>query len=177
MSNKSLLSSQFSAPSSGDVSSLSIFQEEIPGLIFSRRVDIRNIKHLQTLSGHILDILTSLSELLEKTYSRLNKSCQHFSVDPSPLGESLFLSVCRYYLLKTEKYEIAKLKLTGEDSALQTNAGDLFRFAYGKYIELTKNSTQDSRNRKPGSLRNSKKYKTKNGNIFDIHSIRIKKNE
>ncbi|MCH7783752.1 hypothetical protein IID62_11870 [candidate division KSB1 bacterium] len=174
MSKKSSLSSRLKSPSSSDISSVSFIQEEIPDLIVSRRVDLRNTNHLQTLSGHIFDILKSLSELLDITFQRLDNSCRNFSINPSLVCESLFLAVCRYYLFKAENYDKTKLKLADENSIRQTESYDLLRFALETYLKLTKNSTQNGKGRKTSSQRKSGDHINENGSTIEVPAIRIK---
>jgi len=171
MSNKTSISSRSRPSLKSDLASISIFQEEIPDLLFSRRVVYKDVNHLQTLSGHTLDILKSLNELMDKTFQRLDESCQLFAVNPSLICESLFLSVCRYFLFKAENFDETNLNLTNENSIQQTESYDLFRFAYGRYLDLAHNSKQNANNRKTGS---PKKYKNKNRDIFDIRNILVK---
>ena len=172
MSSKPSIFSGVKSSSSTDNSSISILQEEIPDLIFSRRADLRNIQHLQTLSGHVFDILKSLSELINKTFHRLGESCGRFSIDPSLVCQVLFLSVGHYYLGKAEQYESGKLNVTNENTISQIDYNTLLQNAFGLYLDLSGNSTQNSNGKKPDS---KEKFENKNGNKFDIRILRIKK--
>lgn len=69
---------------------LSHFPDDLHDLLLSRRIEYKNVSHLQTLSGHLADLIQSFEVYLEKNEKALMSHCGNFTINSGDFYSHLF---------------------------------------------------------------------------------------